>query len=1593
MLMPSGSRVELRNTSGTNVYESVDSSNLQLLDGGNGNLLLRSPDGSQLSYWSINSEYRCTEIKDRDGNYITIKYDPINGTANLGRVTSIIDTLGRTINFNYDTNYRLLSISQVWNGSTHVWASFGYTDLVIETNFTDGAPNYGGEEELTNPPTPQVLTDPPAPQVLGLPDNNTVSVLTQIGLDDGSRLNFDYSTWGQIYRIKHYARDGHELSHTAYDLPVDNSMPQTDCPRFSQRRDSAENWNNGAEAVTQYRYDTQDSTLETQMENSTWSQATLPDGTSYREYSTTDYINWRRGLVTKTEIYSADNQTTPKKTTLTEYGQDLNNVAYQLNPRVTATTISDSDGNRRRTAIEYTDYGLPFDVFEWGPLGTSDWTILRRTHMDYDLSPAYVNRHILGLAKGQYLFAPDVPNSFSAQMLMSKTTFEYDVDTGICTGLCADYAAAANSPSIVQHDNQNYGADFVVGRGALTRVRRWDAGDEWNESKRITSSMHYNTLGSAIRGSDPLGHQTTIGYADSFSDGNNSRNTFAYPTTLTDADGFQSFVQYNFDFGAKTRVQGPPPANQTQGVIQTFTYDSAARLQQVTTVNTGAYTRWVYPTSQTIVNQFTTIQEGQGEAYSATIFDGAGRARASASDFPNSTGRYSGSYTSYDIMGRAVLQTNPTEMNNNWTASGDDSVGWYASSQTYDWKGRPLVTTNQDNTQKSASYGGCGCAGGEVVTLTDEGTLVNGVTQYRRQKIYSDPLGRQWKTEVLNWSGTVYSTTANTYNARDQVTQVRQFQGPDTSGVYQDTTMTFDGYGRLQTRHVPEQQVDSNNSSSTDHTAWAYNADSTINSVTDARGVTTTFGYNARHLLTSVVNPQSLPIGVAATANVTFGYDPVGNRTSMSDQSGSTTYQYNSLSQVTSETHQLSGLSASYTLGYEYNLAGALKTFTDQTAGTSVSYGFDGIGRLTGVTGSGFGSVSQLASNSKYRASGALSHEEYGNGTEANLNYNNRMRVTHYALDGVKSLGTGQTLAEGADALYYNDGSLKFASNFHSDTLDSGIQDRAYTYDHAGRIATAVSGTEARDLRDSTNSNVADGPFKQIYTHDAWDNMVGRTGRFWSQDDIITASYDSHNRNSGWSYDADGNLLTMNDPSPNGFTPFQSPHHVYDAAANHIGVTQIFSQPAPTTGFNTTATSRSQTYDGNGQEVKRVDTTQINNYQPTTKTTYYVRSSVLGGQVVAHLDAQGVVQSSFVMARGTVLATRTQFASNIYVEWEHPNPLTGDTIKTGATAGWMEATHFDPQGVDVGESDPFPNGADQVLTLGDAGGGKIAPIGYGGGRSKCVLDGLETDCGFIRAEAAAACPSNDCGPRVLSGLDITLPTGVHISGPFFTDPFGAYADGSSGFGLLGSGPYGLLLPEGFHTTVSSEYAHAVGTAFLLDSLAFYLQKPRDKKRRSRRRSPWGGAVAGAGAVQYPNTSGNPSQKPVLNAKPPCEPNGSADVGVEAILPVFVGPKGGAQLDSKGIYPYFGLAAGTPGKGLAVSGTAGRQMVEPGISVGFSAAFIVGFSYSSGPITQPSFRQALRNGTWRFGGGTPGASANITVVLDSPRFVRRIWPCQ
>jgi YD repeat-containing protein len=274
---------------------------------------------------------------------------------------------------------------------------------------------------------------------------------------------------------------------------------------------------------------------------------------------------------------------------------------------------------------------------------------------------------------------------------------------------------------------------------------------------------------------------------------------------------------------------------------------------------------------------------------------------------------------------------------------------------------------------------------------------------------------------------------------------------------------------------------------------------------------------------------------------------------------------------------------------------------------------------------------------------------------------------------------------------YHQDSSPKYAH----DLLDERL-DRAFSYDNAGSLKEAYSGSEARDYVNGTNSGTATGPYRQSYQHDAFGNMTNRTNRFWSQTDIFTASYANNRRqNQAFQYDAVGNLTQDTDLQ-----------YAYDAA-----------------GLNTSVVSAAANktiaplYDGDGQAVRRVETES-----GTTSITYYLRSSVLGN-VISELNAQGVKLKTYVYLGSQVLARQE---SN-WIVWQHSNPITGSRGISNRDGGYGLEAEPDPMGIDVGFFDPFvhlelyeppPEGITGLLA------------GSGVPNGRCVLDGMAIDCGW-----------------------------------------------------------------------------------------------------------------------------------------------------------------------------------------------------------------------------------------------------------------------
>jgi YD repeat-containing protein len=1186
LITPAGRRIELRQTTTSTVFEAADSTYLQLTETG-ANLLVRSTDGTQLTFVEANNEYRCTQIKDRNGNYISVNYNT------QGQITNIADTLGRVITFNYDTNANLISITQAWNGQpSHQWVSFGWSTRNMQYSFADGA-------------------------VIGIKNGVTLPVITQVALNDTSYFTFDYTNPLQVSQIKNYFA-GIERNATSFGYET----PSDDVPRMNSSSVSAQNWTgvNGMPAQVTTHYSVADGAC----------VLTAPDGTVYKEYYGT---GWQKGLTTASEIWSGG---VKQKWTTTAWTQDNTSVSYETNPRVTETNVYDASGNRRRTVTDYGQYanwGLPYLVKEYAADGDSE---VRRTFTDYNLSQAYVDRRIIGLVSAVHLT--------NVSSFKGKLTYDYD-----------DPARLAALPaSATQHD-ATYNTSFTA-RGNLTSVSRWDFTDINNASKKLTSYTNYFVTGTPASATDPASHTSSISYTDAFSDSVN-RNTFAYPTTITDADSNSSTVQYNFDFGAPTRTQSPAPAGQSQGAIQTMTYNNLGQLQRVTTANNGAYKRFWY--GPNYVASYTTVNNVADELYAVQVVDGFGRVIGATSNHPGNTGAYSLVSIIYDQMGRVWQQSNPTEINSSWIVSGDDA-GIYYTKQTYDWNGRPLATTNTDSTTKTASYSGCGCAGSLVTTITDEGTLVGGVIKRRQQKIYTDVFDRTIKTESVDWDGNVYATTVNTYDVRDQVTQVSKYVG--SQGSYQDATFEYDGFGRLRTRHLPQQQADPNNQDTTDHTTWTYNADDTVNTITDARGAVTAYGYagTKRRLLTSVTFTQP-----GSEKSISYTYDAAGNRIKMIDPLGSTTYTYDSLSRLQSESREIidSGFSGSgsYSLTYGYNLVDELTSITDPFQ-ASINYSYNSAtGYLTGVTGSSYLGVTEYSSQMNYRAWGGLKSSVVGTGNsnrQVSQKYNERLQLTEFKLLQGLNIVLGKQYTYGNANTGNNDGRVKYTKDLRAEQLD-----RSYQYDHQGRIAFAKSGIEARRVIDPDNTlnrPLMDGPYDQSFGYDAFDHMNNRTWRYFYTHYTgatmpgsagSSATY-TNNRKQGWLYDAEGNVTQ---PGPD--TTWQ---YTYNAAGQIVNSTV----PGRTTLYG---------YDGDGRLLKET----INGTR-----TYYLTSSLLGGQTVTELTSAGQKNATYVYQGHQLLAK--QEASRVL--WLQADPAGISKVWIDQSGSITDRIELDALGSQTGNS-------------------------------------------------------------------------------------------------------------------------------------------------------------------------------------------------------------------------------------------------------------------------------------------------------------------
>jgi YD repeat-containing protein len=276
----------------------------------------------------------------------------------------------------------------------------------------------------------------------------------------------------------------------------------------------------------------------------------------------------------------------------------------------------------------------------------------------------------------------------------------------------------------------------------------------------------------------------------------------------------------------------------------------------------------------------------------------------------------------------------------------------------------------------------------------------------------------------------------------------------------------YDSVGRLLFERIPEQSATINEGTGTywsnkyTYTDWGAAA-----TKQDARGVITTYGYDALHRLTSI--SYSTVSGVTTAPTVTYSYDNVqtsntkGMLLSLSVGTGySESYNYsvgignggnggNPLN-LQSVTRVIDG--RSYQTSYQYNTANQLTRMT-YPSGRVINFGHDNNGRTT--------SVGSYLSSVTYDGIGRVTGTTLGNGVTEQLGYDaNRMQLTSqrawtmspYAnrmdLTYNYQASTGQM---GAGSTAGNAGQLMSISGTINETTESA----AFTYDNLGRLVTS----------------------------------------------------------------------------------------------------------------------------------------------------------------------------------------------------------------------------------------------------------------------------------------------------------------------------------------------------------------------------------------------------------------------------------------------------------------------------------------------------------------------------------------------------------
>ncbi|MDQ1743462.1 MAG: hypothetical protein QOE23_1801, partial [Pseudonocardiales bacterium] len=540
-------------------------------------------------------------------------------------------------------------------------------------------------------------------------------------------------------------------------------------------------------------------------------------------------------------------------------------------------------------------------------------------------------------------------------------------------------------------------------------------------------------------------------------------------TSVTDPNGNITTYDYaNLELQDVTHATGTPLAATTRytydpatlglssvtdpnGNVTTSTYDSDGN-QTATTDALGRTTTFTYDQLDDLTSK--TLPSGQITAYS---YDSVGNltmvtdAVGNHTDFSYGDPTHPGDVTEItDRDGRATTMAYDVQGDITATSVSPSAGVTNTTASVYDAVGQRLC---QASPKATTAHVSCPAAGGSRVANTTTTTY----DQAGRVTALTDPLGHTTatsydlagnRTQVTDASG---HTTKYSYNANNQAVSITRADGSTVSYAYDPngnqtsqtdaagnaTHYSYDALNRQVAVTDPLGHI----------TRSSYDLAGNRTGTTDPSGRTTTYRYDAANQLSDITYSDTI------TPAVNYAYTSDGQRSSMTDGTGTTTYAYDGLDRLIGQTN-----GAGATVAYAYNNSGQVTGLT-YPSGQTVAKTYDGASQLTSLTdwlGKTF--------NFGYDPNGNTTSQADPNGVTASSTYNDADQLTamidktatatlasfSYTRNSLGQLASATTTGVPGSPETYGYSALNQLSSVNASP---------YGYDHADNLIKLADGT------------------------------------------------------------------------------------------------------------------------------------------------------------------------------------------------------------------------------------------------------------------------------------------------------------------------------------------------------------------------------------------------------------------------------------------------------------------------------------------------------------------------------------------------------